>query len=126
MDRYGKGEEIILKNAINVAGRKPSFMNFDRELFTGCSDFTELDLVHHPFNTNMILFFPNFSGMCILAGCDFLPSVPGIGIVKAYNLVAKYRNLDRVRKISLEQLMISKPYQVLFKNQSSDPNHIQL
>ncbi|KAG6401832.1 hypothetical protein SASPL_138700 [Salvia splendens] len=72
MDRYGKGEEIILKNAINVAGRKPSFMNFDRELFTG---------------------------MCILAGCDFLPSVPGIGIVKAYNLVAKYRNLDRVLSV---------------------------
>ncbi|KAL1541746.1 exonuclease 1 isoform X1 [Salvia divinorum] len=72
MDRYGKGEEIILKNAINVAGRKPSFMYFDRELFTG---------------------------MCILAGCDFLPSVPGIGIVKAYNLVAKYRNLDRVLSV---------------------------
>ncbi|XP_047956760.1 exonuclease 1 isoform X1 [Salvia hispanica] len=72
MDRYGKGEEIILKNALNVAGRKPSFMNFDRELFTG---------------------------MCILAGCDFLPSVPGIGIVKAYNLVAKYRNLDRVLSV---------------------------
>lgn len=32
----------------------------------------------------------------MLAGCDFLPSVPGIGIVKAYSLVAKYRNLDRV------------------------------
>ncbi|XP_057804937.1 exonuclease 1-like [Salvia miltiorrhiza] len=72
MDRYGNGEEIILEKALNVAGCKPSFMNFDRELFTG---------------------------MCILAGCDFLPSVPGIGIVKAYNLVAKYRNLDRVLSV---------------------------
>lgn len=34
--------------------------------------------------------------MCVLAGCDFLPSVPGIGIAKAYALVSKYRNLDRV------------------------------
>lgn len=34
--------------------------------------------------------------MCVLAGCDFLPSIPGIGISKAYSLVSKYRNLDRV------------------------------
>lgn len=34
--------------------------------------------------------------MCVLAGCDFLPSVPGIGIGKAYALVSKYQNLDRV------------------------------
>lgn len=34
--------------------------------------------------------------MCVLAGCDFLPSVPGIGIAKAHALVSKYRNLDRV------------------------------
>lgn len=33
----------------------------------------------------------------MLAGCDFLPSVPGIGIAKAYSMVSKYRNLDRVR-----------------------------
>lgn len=34
--------------------------------------------------------------MCVLAGCDFLPSVPGIGIAKAYALVSKYRSLERV------------------------------
>lgn len=38
----------------------------------------------------------SFAGMCVLAGCDFLQSVPGIGIVKAHDLVSKYRNLDRV------------------------------
>lgn len=32
----------------------------------------------------------------MLAGCDFLPSVPGIGIAKAFALVSKYRNLERV------------------------------
>lgn len=37
-----------------------------------------------------------FTGMCVLAGCDFLSSIPGIGIAKAYALVSKYRNLDRV------------------------------
>ncbi|CAM8915506.1 unnamed protein product [Rhodiola kirilowii] len=35
-------------------------------------------------------------GMCVLAGCDFLPSVPGIGMVKAHALISKYRNIERV------------------------------
>lgn len=40
-----------------------------------------------------------FTGMCVLAGCDFLPSVPGIGIKKAHSLVSKYRNIDRVSSL---------------------------
>lgn len=43
------------------------------------------------------------AGMCVLAGCDFLPSIPGIGISKAYSLVSKYRNLDRVSIINFPQ-----------------------
>ena len=45
-----------------------------------------------------------FTGMCVIAGCDFLPSVPGIGIGKAYALVSKYRNLDRV---SISNLLLN-------------------
>ncbi|KAG2385141.1 Exonuclease 1 [Vigna angularis] len=37
--------------------------------------------------------------MCVLAGCDFLPSVPGIGIARAHALVSKYRNLDRILSV---------------------------
>ncbi|KAF3574047.1 hypothetical protein F2Q69_00061018 [Brassica cretica] len=35
MDRYGKGEELILDNVFQAADQKPSFQNFDQELFTG-------------------------------------------------------------------------------------------
>ncbi|KAI3735613.1 hypothetical protein L6452_15120 [Arctium lappa] len=66
MDRYGNGEEIVIDEVFDSV---PSFRHFDKELFTG---------------------------MCVLAGCDFLSSVPGIGIAKAHALVSKYRNLDRV------------------------------
>ncbi|KAI3735697.1 hypothetical protein L6452_15205 [Arctium lappa] len=69
MDRYGNGEEIVIDKVFDYAGCVPSFRHFDTELFTG---------------------------MCVLAGCDFLSSVPGIGIAKAHALVSKYRNLDRV------------------------------
>ncbi|GFP99992.1 exonuclease 1 [Phtheirospermum japonicum] len=69
MDRFGNGEEIVLEKVFNTVGRVPSFKNLDGQLFTA---------------------------MCVLAGCDFLPSVPGVGIAKSYNYVAKYRNIDRV------------------------------
>ncbi|CAH9061200.1 unnamed protein product, partial [Cuscuta epithymum] len=72
MDRYGNGEEFLLDKVFKSVDRKPSFTNFTKDLFIG---------------------------MCVLAGCDFLPSVPGIGITKAYNFVSKYRNLDRVLSI---------------------------
>ncbi|KAJ9676858.1 hypothetical protein PVL29_022054 [Vitis rotundifolia] len=72
MDRNGNGEEMVLDRVFDSVARVPSFQNFDKELFTG---------------------------MCVLAGCDFLPSVPGIGIARAYSLVAKYRNLDRVLSV---------------------------
>ncbi|CDO98379.1 unnamed protein product [Coffea canephora] len=72
MDRYGNGQEIILDKVLGSSDRVPSFRNFDKNLFTG---------------------------MCVLAGCDFLPSIPGIGIVKAHSLVSKYRNLDRVLSV---------------------------
>ncbi|KAK2971884.1 hypothetical protein RJ640_015404 [Escallonia rubra] len=71
MDRHGNGEEIVLDKVFDPA-RVPSLGNLNKELFTG---------------------------MCVLAGCDFLPSVPGIGPSKAYSLVSKYRNLDRVLSI---------------------------
>ncbi|PHT44880.1 hypothetical protein CQW23_14038 [Capsicum baccatum] len=38
---------------------------------------------------------PSSAGIYVLAGCDFLQSVLGIGITRSYNLVAKYHNLDR-------------------------------
>ncbi|KAF3794649.1 Exonuclease 1 [Nymphaea thermarum] len=72
MDRYGHGEEILMDDVLKPNACGLSFRNFDQELFTG---------------------------MCVLAGCDFLPSVPGIGIKRAHLLVSKYRNLDRVLSI---------------------------
>lgn len=41
------------------------------------------------------------TGMCVLAGCDFLPSISGIGIAKAHTLISKYRNIERVSFICL-------------------------
>ena len=34
--------------------------------------------------------------LCILAGCDFLPNLPGVGIKKAHSLMRKYRSFAKV------------------------------
>ncbi|KAJ0247861.1 Uncharacterized protein HA466_0162610 [Hirschfeldia incana] len=72
MDRYGKGEELILDNVFQAVDQKPSFQNFDQELFTA---------------------------MCVLAGCDFLPSVPGVGISRAHAFISKYQSVERVLSV---------------------------
>ncbi|KEH16709.1 putative exodeoxyribonuclease I [Medicago truncatula] len=72
MDREGNGERIELEKVFSAESCKPSFQSFNMKLFTG---------------------------MCVLAGCDFLPSVPGIGVARAHALVSKYRNIDRILSV---------------------------
>lgn len=81
MDRFGNGEEFIMKKTMETVKDGLSFKDFDQNLFTG---------------------------MCVLAGCDFLPSVPGIGTKRAYSLISKYKNIDRV----LSTLKLGKRYSV--------------
>ncbi|XP_044739506.1 exonuclease 1 [Chrysoperla carnea] len=38
--------------------------------------------------------FSLFRRMCILSGCDYLPSLPGIGLVKAKKFIVRVRDLD--------------------------------
>lgn len=33
--------------------------------------------------------------MCILAGCDYLESLPGVGICKAYKLIKENKSYDK-------------------------------
>ncbi|TKY44777.1 Exonuclease 1 [Spatholobus suberectus] len=72
MDRHGNGERVELEKVFSAESGRPSFRSFNMKLFTG---------------------------MCVLAGCDFLPSVPGIGIARAHALVSKYRSLDRILSV---------------------------
>jgi hypothetical protein len=38
--------------------------------------------------------------MCLLAGCDYLPNVPGLGIKTAYKLVKQHRTYKKVRGLA--------------------------
>lgn len=37
-----------------------------------------------------------FRHMSMLAGCDYLPSIPGIGIKSAHKYLRKYETVDKV------------------------------
>lgn len=39
---------------------------------------------------------PQFLDMCLLAGCDYLISVPGLGLKTAYKLVKQHRHCKKV------------------------------
>ncbi|TVU34906.1 hypothetical protein EJB05_16762 [Eragrostis curvula] len=69
MDKYGQGVEFQITR-----------LERNRELdFNG---FTKLMLLE----------------MCILSGCDYLPSMPGMGVKRAHGLIQKYRCHEKVIK----------------------------
>ncbi|KAG7380688.1 Rad2 nuclease [Phytophthora pseudosyringae] len=50
-----------------------------------------------------------FIQLCVLAGCDYCPSVPGVGIITAYKLVSKYNTPMKVLKALQQQKGSSLP-----------------
>lgn len=67
MDKYGQGMEFRYSN-----------LHQNRDLsFTG-------------FSKQMVL------EMCILSGCDYLQSLPGMGLKKAHALLKKFKKYDKV------------------------------
>lgn len=61
MDRFGEGQQVIYA-----------------DMFTN-------PLCMRPFNPE------TFRHVCILSGCDYLPSLPGVGLMKAQEMVRKNR-----------------------------------
>lgn len=79
MDQYGECIEI------------------NRDLF---NQVTEINLSHWGAE--------EFLWMAILSGCDYLPSVHGMGLKKAYALIRKYKTIERVIQI----IRLDKSYQM--------------
>eukprot|EP00951_Prasinocladus_malaysianus_P043181 scaffold535490_cov28-Prasinocladus_malaysianus.AAC.1 len=66
MDKSGDGQEVCLSDLPRC--REVSMVGFSHEMFVE---------------------------MCILAGCDFLKALPGVGIKKAHSLIRKLRSFDK-------------------------------
>lgn len=37
-----------------------------------------------------------FRWMCMLSGCDYLPSIKGMGLVKAHKLIQRHKSIKQV------------------------------
>lgn len=61
--------------------------------------------------------------LCVLSGCDYLNSIPNIGVRKAYTLIDKYRQLDNVLSQLFKQNMDSITPMVL--GQQDLYNHVR-
>ncbi|XP_020681414.1 exonuclease 1 [Dendrobium catenatum] len=87
MDKFGQGVEF-----------RSSLLDQNKDLdFTG-------------FTKQMIL------EMCIFSGCDYLPSLPGMGLKRAHALIRKYKSHEKVTKhLRYSGISIPPVYEESFK-----------
>ena len=88
MDNDGMGQEI--RYADVVANRDLSFAGFTPD---------------------------QFLEMCVMSGCDYLPSLPGVGIKKAHALMRRFKRHDAaLRSLRFEGTPVPKMYEQGFKD----------
>ncbi len=107
MERLGIVDGIITEDSdLLVFGCKSVLFKLDPVSASVCfisrSDFGSPSL-----SAESLSFFgwsdTQFRWMAMLSGCDYLPSVPGVGLKTAYSLIKKYKSVDRsIRAIRLE------------------------
>lgn len=51
-----------------------------------------------------------FIQLCVLCGCDYCPSIPGVGIVTAYKFVETHKSPIEVRSSLHERLEHTRVY----------------
>lgn len=58
-----------------------------------------------------------FLEMCVMSGCDYLPSLPGVGIKKAHTLMRRLKKYEvALRSLRFEGTSVSKNYELGFKD----------
>ena len=67
MDKFGQGVEFQYDDLVN--NRDLNFTNFTKQMVME---------------------------MCILSGCDYLPSLPGMGVKRAHGLIRRFGNYHKV------------------------------
>lgn len=50
-----------------------------------------------PFNDANLSLITQFLEMCILSGCDYLSSLPGVGLKTAYALMSRHGSASKAR-----------------------------
>ena len=65
-----------------------------------------------------------FLEMCVMSGCDYLPSLPGVGIKKAHALMRRFKRHDAaLRSLRFEGTPVPRKYEQGFKDALSVFKH---
>ncbi|KAF2078068.1 hypothetical protein CYY_000619 [Polysphondylium violaceum] len=90
MSKDGYGKEVRIENISSINKGGWDFMDFN------------LTMVRQ---------------MCILSGCDYLPSLPGMGLKTSYKLIKEHRDIQRVlRYLRREKGIARDDYEKKFNN----------
>lgn len=75
--------------------------------------------------------FEKFRYMCILSGCDYLDSLPGIGLAKACKFILKTEETDMMRALdkipsylNMRQLIVPEDYKINFLKADATFQHM--
>eukprot|EP00798_Chlamydomonas_sp_ICE-L_P014825 gene14824-20878_t len=87
LDKYGNGEEVVLADL--PFNEPASFVGFTHNMFVA---------------------------MCVMAGCDFLVNLSGIGIKKAHASIKKFKNwVQAVKSMRFSGTSIPRDYELRFQ-----------
>ena len=76
------------KNLLTKLDQYGDCIEIDRSDFAGCRGISLVGWTD-----------AEFRRMAILSGCDYLSSIPGMGLKNAYRLVRKYKNFDKILRV---------------------------
>ena len=57
-----------------------------------------------------------FLEMCILSGCDYINSLPGVGVKKAHGLIKRFRTYSKVHPRITSRTSCTRIYSSTYKN----------
>lgn len=104
-----KGEAELLCSSLCLEGKIDAVLSDDTDvlayttpIFITKIDFAESACMRIDYTDllkNLNLTSEQFLDFCILCGTDYNKNIPGIGVVKAYSLITKYKKIENIKGV---------------------------
>lgn len=109
LDRTGKVAAIITEDSdLLLFGCRRVLFKLDTDGWTDEICLDRLDQVVHPINLQNFS-HTKFRQMCMLSGCDYLPSINGIGLKTAHKYLSRYNDISRVLQVLRAEMPLKMP-----------------
>lgn len=118
LNKIGLADYVITEDSdLTLFGCRKILFKLD---LAGWCTLVDADKLHLAMNCNIEKFtMDKFRLMCVLSGCDYVPSLPGIGLAKACKFVMKTEETDLMRALdkipaylNMRNLTVTEEYKV--------------